>query len=181
MVVLVGVEAGFESFLRLERSNAGQAVQRTAENGEDEGLQQSFADLDSSGARNVDVSEESETGLIVRSLEREIALMILQQKKTNRMPKMRVIKAMIGRMVQGLIERSMTAIPVSVAMIPKASNAVRGIKSSTMPTSRENRFNTLPIGVLSKKLMDVRVIERKIRPWRRTAVGRKFGKHNLNR
>ena len=47
-----------------------------------------------------------------------------------RMVRMRLINAMIGRMVNGLISRSIMAMPRSVAMIPKASKAVSGIKSS---------------------------------------------------
>lgn len=56
VVILVGVEAGFESPLGIKSPNAGQTVQGTAEDGEDERLQRSFADLDSSGARNVEGS-----------------------------------------------------------------------------------------------------------------------------
>ena len=53
----MGVKASFESFLSFERTNAGQAIQRGAECGEDERFEQSLANLDSSRTGDVDVPD----------------------------------------------------------------------------------------------------------------------------
>ena len=62
-------------------------------------------------------------------------ILILRAQEMYRMARMSTMMIRMDRKVQRLTMSSMHAIPISVAMIPIASNAVSGMSSSMMPTS----------------------------------------------